>query len=48
MICIVAHLLHRSLSRPIPLCLLLYLLCFLSFLHFLYDGMALQGPRRFP
>src|SRR5438270_12762597 len=48
MICIVAHLFHRSLSRRVLLCLLPYLLCFLSFLHFLYDGMALQGPRRFP
>src|SRR2546429_8264910 len=48
MICIVAHLFHRSLSRRVLLCLLPYLLCFLSFLHFLYDGIALQGPRRFP
>src|SRR5438477_7630155 len=48
MIRIVAHLFHRSLSRRVLLCLLPYLLCFLSFLHFLYDGIALQGPRRFP
>src|SRR5437667_11356116 len=49
MICIVAHLFLRSLSRRVLLCLLPYLLCFLSFRHFLYDGIALQGPpRRFP
>src|SRR5260370_13815119 len=45
---IVAQLFHGSLTLHVSLCLLLYLLHFLSYFHFLYDGMALQGPRRFP
>ena len=45
---IVAQLFRCSVSLRISLCLLFYLLRFLSLLYFLYDGMAWQGPRRFP
>ena len=45
MIGILAYLFHGFARRHVSLCLLSYLLYFLSPLCFLYDGMAWQGPR---
>ncbi len=47
MIGIVAHLFQCFAWPRVSVCLLSYLLLFLYLLHFLYDGMAWQGPRAF-